>query len=233
VTERDEQSRQWQSVLEAGVKAQRLVPGAIAVGGTAAALYAHHRFSQYTDHLVTALRDRFDEVRERLEESREWKTARVQPPVLILGSIGGVQVGFRQPRRVDAIETSIIQTPSGPLTVPTLPELIGMKAYLLYSRNALRDYLDFAALALCVGDEVVVAASLLTQSHYGHLQTGSVTLEIAKRLCDPSPFDLDGINLDDYKGVAPEWRSWDRVCESCIRLGVLLSARLVLREDES
>jgi hypothetical protein len=231
VTDINEQSRRWEAVLEAGVKAQRLVAGSIAVGGTEGALYAHHRFSQDTDHLVTALRERFDEVRDRLEANPEWKTARVQPPVLILGSIGGVQVGFRQPRRVDEIETSIVQTPTGPLTVPTLPELIGMKAYLLYSRNALRDYLDFAALASCAGDGVVVAALLKTQSQYGHLQTGSVTLEIAKRLCDPSPFDLDEINLDVYKGVAPEWRSWDRVRDSCIRLGGLLSSRLVLREE--
>ncbi len=82
----------WTGVLKAGVQAQRLMPRAVCVGGTAAALYAGHRFSQDTDHVMPALRDHFEEVRARLETQSEWKTARVNLPVPILGSIGGVEV---------------------------------------------------------------------------------------------------------------------------------------------
>lgn len=56
-------SVEWTSILQAGVQAQRLVPGAICVGGTAAALYAGHCISHDTGHLVSALRDHFEEVR--------------------------------------------------------------------------------------------------------------------------------------------------------------------------
>src|SRR6266487_335980 len=83
-------SAEWSRVLAAGVQAQRLVPGAVCVGGTAAALYAGHRVSYDTDHLLSGLRDHFEEIRAHLEAQREWKTARVTPPVLILGSLGDV-----------------------------------------------------------------------------------------------------------------------------------------------
>ncbi len=74
-------SAEWIRVLQAGVQAQRLVPGAICVGGTAAALYAGHRLSHDTDHVL----------------------------------------------------------------IPTWDEMVCMKAFLAYDRNATRDYLDFAA----------------------------------------------------------------------------------------
>ena len=87
---------QWERTLAAGVEAQRLVADAVAVGGTAAALYANHRLSIDTDHLVSGLRAQYDDVLHTLEESPRWRTARVQPPVLILGSLDGVPVGYRQ-----------------------------------------------------------------------------------------------------------------------------------------
>jgi hypothetical protein len=220
----------WDDVLAAGVKAQRLIPGSVAVGGTACALYARHRFSQDTDHLVPGLKDRYEDVRSTLEQSREWKTARLQPPVLILGSIDGVQVGFRQPRRMDTIATMVIETGGGPLVVPTLDELIGMKAYLAYSRNALRDYLDLAALSGLAPREAIVASLLQSDARYGHLQTSSVALEIAKALSDPHPFDLDQIDLGEYKDLSPEWRSWPKIKEVCKQLGSALGEALISGE---
>ncbi len=218
----------WPAVLAAGVKAQRLVPDAVAVGGTAAALYAHHRVSQDTDHLLPSLRTQFDHVRATLELSPHWRTARVESPVLILGSIDGVPVGFRQSRRLDPIATRTLQTEYGPLVVPTLDELIGMKGYLAYARNALRDYLDFAALTHCTDEPAVLEALLKSDQRYGHLQTTSVALEIAKRLSDPAPYDLDDIDLHDYKGLAPPWRSWEMIAATCRKLAGSLSRRLVL-----
>lgn len=228
VANNHDQQREWEAVLSAGVRAQQLVPGSIAVGGTAAALHAHHRFSNDTDHLVAGLRDSFDEVREKLEASGEWRTARVQAPVLILGSIGDVQVGFRQPRRASPVETAIMPTPAGSLVVPTLDELIGMKAYLAYSRNALRDYLDFAALASCAADDVVLTSLLRSDERYGALQSASVGLEIAKRLSDPAPYDLGKVDLAEYKGVSAEWRDWARIVSSSRRFGAALARALVV-----
>lgn len=60
---------EWERVLRAGVEAQAIVGAGIAVGGTASVLYAGHRLSTDTDHLLPDLRERFDEVLGRLEES--------------------------------------------------------------------------------------------------------------------------------------------------------------------
>ncbi len=227
----DEQRHLWSRVLAAGVAAQQIVSGAVAVGGTAAALYAHHRLSLDTDHLLPSLRDSFPEVLQILEGSPQWRTARVQPPVLILGSINGVQVGFRQARHSGQIESIVMQTSEGLLRVPTLDEMIGMKAYLAYARNSVRDYLDFAALASCASPAEVVVALLKSDERYGPLQVTSVGLSIAKRLSDPQPYDLESIRLEEYKGLAPQWQSWERVDERCRVFGGLLGERLVTKRD--
>lgn len=221
---------QWSfdDVLAAGVAAQRWVPGCIAVGGSAAALHARHRVSQDTDHLLLDLTSRFAETLEALERHPEWRTARVQAPVLILGSIGGVQVGFRQARHRGPIETITLTTPGGPLVVPTLDEMIGMKGYLAYARNAARDYLDFAALAALAGDDATLLALLKSDARYGHLQSGSAAFAIAGRLLDPAPYDLPSVDLADYKGLKPEWQEWRKVRGLCQRVGERLGERLAL-----
>jgi hypothetical protein len=73
-----EEQEEWNEVIRAGVVAQQLIEGSIMVGGTAAALYAGHRLSRDTDHLLSSLRENFDSVLEKLNEFDEWKLARTQ-----------------------------------------------------------------------------------------------------------------------------------------------------------
>jgi predicted nucleotidyltransferase component of viral defense system len=167
---------------------------------------------------------------EKLNESPEWKLARTKKPVLILGSINDVEVGFRQSRRTKPIETTIIETNFGKLVVPTLNELIGMKAYLAYSRNATRDYLDFAALSECIGQDEVLAALLKLDERYGELQTASVSLEVAKALAKAEPFDLEEMDLSNYKALASEWQDWRKIEKICRRFGILLGEKLIKTE---
>ncbi|MEX2092701.1 MAG: hypothetical protein WD971_08490 [Pirellulales bacterium] len=180
-----------------------------------------------TDHLLADLNLRFDEVRATLETTPDWKTARILAPKLILGSLGGVQVGFRQMIRTTPVETARVETPAGSIVVPTLDELSGMKAYLAYSRRATRDFVDFAALASCRDDVAVLATLLLTDARYGELQTDSVALEIAKVLADPQPYDLDSIDLRTYKGIQPPWDDWLHVATVCKRLGLQFADALL------
>ncbi len=225
-------SSEWAGILKAGVQAQRLVPGAVCVGGKAAVLYAGHRVSLGTDHLVPCLRESFAEVRAWLETQPDWKTARVNPPVLILGSIGGVEVGFRQLKRSLPIETQVVPTEAGPLVVPTLDEMIGMKAFLCYDRNATRDYLDFAALSECASPQAVLKALLKLDTRYGSLQSNSVGLEVAKALCAATPFDLDELELPLYKGLGEKWHRWEATRTICHHFGVLLGEALVKGEQQ-
>lgn len=218
----------WNAVLKAGVQAQRLVPGCVAVGGTAAALYARHRVSLDTDHVLPDLRSHFQETRDVLESFPSWKTARVQPPVLILGSIDGVEVGFRQSRRSSAIETVAVATPAGSLVVPTLDEMIGMKAFMAMSRGATRDFIDFAALSRLAGPGATLASLLKTDRRYSDVKTGPAALAVAAALSSPAPYDLGETDLARYKGLDPAWHQWVSVESACIESGRALSKALIL-----
>src|SRR5216117_95824 len=81
----------WEQLLAAERHLQHLVPGAVLVGGTAAAVHAGHRISMDGDHVVEDLRERFDQVLAALESAAGWQTERV--PVLILGALDGILTG--------------------------------------------------------------------------------------------------------------------------------------------
>ena len=55
---------QMEKVLEQAAHLQKLVPDAILVGGSAAYLYAEHRYSIDHDHIITDLEERFDMILE-------------------------------------------------------------------------------------------------------------------------------------------------------------------------
>jgi hypothetical protein len=63
------------AVLESAARLQELVPDAVLVGGSAAALYAGHGDSC----VVADLRDRFDVVLEAFELEGDWVTNRCAP----------------------------------------------------------------------------------------------------------------------------------------------------------
>jgi len=223
----DGENKLWEKTLTAGVIAQRLVGGGIAVGGTAATIYAGHRLSFDTDHLLMNLREHFDEVLDKLSDSPEWKTARLVRPVLILGSINEIDVGFRQSQRTKPIETRTVTTPNGDLIIPTLDEMIGMKAFLAYQRKTARDFLDFAALSNCTSETEVLDSLMKLDERYGELQTNSVRLEVARTLSEPKPVDLAKVDLSHYKALAPEWHDWNRTREICKKFGLLPGEKII------
>ncbi len=223
----------WHQVLRAAVDAQKLIPEAVAAGGTVAALYAGHRFSIDTDHLLMNLRDDFDHVQEILEESPSWRTNRTKPPVLILGSLHGIDVGFRQSRRSLPIERTELDTPGGKLRVPTLDEILGMKAFSVYSRRATRDFLDFAALSAQLSETEVLQTLLRSDERYGELQESSVAFEISKALHEAVPKDLEEIHLEHYKGIQPPWSEWSYIEKICKMYGEKFGEVLILQSGEN
>ena len=138
----------WELVLSAAARLQRILPDAVLVGGTASAIHAAHRFSRDADHVLTDMRSRFDDVLKDLESVAGWKTARVQRPVQILGSLDGIETGVRQLIRDEPLQTTVVEFDGGRrITVPTEAEILRIKGVLILKRNATRDYLDFVALA--------------------------------------------------------------------------------------
>ncbi len=99
---------EWDRVLSAAARLQVVLPDSVLVGGTASALYAGHRVSRDADHVIGDLTERFDQVLGQLESVAGWKTARVKRPVMILGSLDGIETGVRQLIRSVQLETKAI-----------------------------------------------------------------------------------------------------------------------------
>ncbi len=163
--------------------------------------------------MLTDLRERFDEVLRALEETDGWVTARVRPPVLILGRLDGIETGIRQLIRRKPLEVELVKVGRRRLRVPTLAEIFRIKAWLVLRRNATRDYLDLVALAERLGAEA--AHVVLTLDEYYADQVGPggarVATQLAKQLADPLPYDLSEVDLAHYRKLRAQWRSWDNV----------------------
>jgi hypothetical protein len=207
----------WDRVLAASIHLQRLVPDAVLVGGSAAALHVGHRLSLDDDHVVRDLVERFDEVLDALEATDGWVTARVKRPVLILGSLEGIETGIRQLVRQRPLEVEEVATRSGTIRVPTLREMARIKAWLILQRNATRDYLDFAALADRLGADAPSAVIEMDDYYVDQRGPGGqrIATQVTKQLSEPAPYDLSQIDLRHYRGLLPRWQEWAEVLTAC------------------
>lgn len=150
ITSMAELSPTLQAVLASAARLQEVVPDAVLVGGSAAALHAGHRDSFDHDHVLADLVERYQDVLEAVEATDGWATSvrASKPPFTIMGSLGGVEAGLRQMRRSRPLETEQVDVGDGQSVVaPTADEALRVKAYLVVQRNAVRDHLDVVALA--------------------------------------------------------------------------------------
>lgn len=208
---------QYVTLLESAAHLQRLVPGAVLVGGAAAILYADHRESRDHDHVVADLADRFEMVLDAVEGDDGWATSRVTPGKVILGNLDGIEAGVRQMIRKRPLEIAEVELPSGEsVTVPTLAETLRIKAFLVVRRNQTRDYLDLAALADRLGPER--AADILNRiDDYYADQLDSddgVASQLVRQLADPQPADRSVVDqLSSYRRLRKRWSDWGAVTE--------------------
>ncbi len=212
-------------VLRSASELQRHVPGAVLVGGSAAAYHAGHRFSVDHDHVLADLADRFETILNHLESLGDWSTARAKPGKIILGSLGGIESGVRQMIRTQPLETErVIIDAEHDLIVPTAAEALRIKAWLAINRNQTRDYLDIAALADHLGLER--AADILNHldAYYDDpVGTDQMVTQIARQLADPQPRDSRVLDeLPRYKQLAERWHTWDAVTTVLAELASLM-----------
>ena len=203
-----------EDVLEKATQLQELVPGAVLVGGSAAALHAHHRQSFDHDHVVADLEERFDTILENLEALGDWSMTRAQPGKIILGELGGIETGVRQLLRSRPLETTDIEVRGKRLVVPTAEEILRIKAWLALSRNQTRDYLDIAALADRIGLDEAAAALEVIDDYYADINSRpeAVSTQLAKQLSDPRPRDAEvTTQLASYKALEERWHDWSAV----------------------
>lgn len=219
--------RELVKVIKAGVRANREVPGSVALGGAVCALFCHHRTSVDIDFVVSDLKERFQDIREHLFELSGWREARVRAPVLILGALDGVEVGYRQLRRSAPLERQEIELPEGKLVIPTLEELLRIKAFLLYDRDYTRDFVDFAELSCLLEPERVVDALSLLDEKFAWEKQPSIILEVAKRLLNPNPHDYGTHGFATLRLLSPKLTTWAAVAEKCQDIGRRLSLRIL------
>ena len=222
----------WEEVLSSAARLQQVLPDAVLVGGTASALHAGHRFSRDADHVLPDLRERFDQILAELESVAGWKTARVQRPVQILGSLDGIETGVRQLIRQEPLETTTLDFPGGKITLPTKPEILRIKAALILKRNATRDYLDFVALADQLGNELTALALQPLDRLYPQPNGESALQQLQIQLANPMPYDLEGTDLSQYKHLAPRWHHWKDVQAICARAATVIFDRITVLEEE-
>ncbi|MBT2497936.1 hypothetical protein J7E25_02390 [Agromyces sp. ISL-38] len=207
-------------VLESAARLQELVPDAVLVGGSAAAIYAQHRASYDHDHVLVDLRDRFDVVLEALESEGGFVTNRLTPGKIILGELGGIETGIRQLIRTRPLETQRVTLPSGrSLTVPTMAETLRVKGFLIVRRNQTRDVIDVVALASRYGldraAEVLARIDDAYRDDTGPADERPVRDQLVRQLADPQPRDLRTTRrLADYKGLQPRWHDWSTVVDT-------------------
>jgi hypothetical protein len=211
----DERDPQFVALLESAAHLQRLVPGAVLVGGSAAILYADHRESRDHDHVVSDLADRFEMVLEAIEQDEGWATNRVTPGKVILGNLDGIEAGVRQMIRKTPLEVTTISVPSGgEVTVPTIEETLRIKAFLIVRRNQARDYLDLAALAERLGLDEAARVLSRIDDYYAdqNMDDDGVVSQLTRQLSNPQPADKATIDqLSSYRRLRKQWSDWDAV----------------------
>ena len=215
-------------VLASAARLQEVVPDAVLVGGSAAALHAGHRDSFDHHHVLTDLVERYETVLEAVEATEGWATSvrASKPPFTIMGSLWGVEAGLRQMRRTRPLETCRVDMGEGAVVVaPTAPEALRVKAFLVVQRNVVRDYLDVVALAEHLGLDTAVEVLSGIDAYYQDRsgEEGSVLTSLVIALADPAPRDVDVIGeLPRYKGIAARYQDWADVVGICRSLALRL-----------
>ena len=215
----------WETLLAHAADLQTKVPGAVLVGGTAAALHARHRFSADHDHVVPDLARIYDHAVAALESTVGWRTRRRVRGKMLLGEAQGIEGGLRNLRRSAPLETVLLRLSGGRrVRVPTVEEMLRVKAFLTVERNATRDYLDVAALShhlrLRKAARALEPMNVLYADFAG--EGGDMLTSLLVKLARPDPYDLTDIDLAEYKGIIAPWNDWRAVEKQCHALAVAL-----------
>lgn len=141
------------------------------------------------------------------EEIPEWERLLAAERHLALGKLDGILTGIRQLRRARPLETEEIAG----LRVPTLAEMVRIKAWLLATRLTTRDYLDTVVLLERLGETEARRALRDLDALYPQPDGASVLAEVIERLGAARPLDADRIELASYRDLVAPWNDWNHV----------------------
>ena len=112
--------------------------------------------------------------------------------------------------------------PPEPTPPPTEAEVLRIKGVLILLRNATRDYLDFVALADHLGSEGVIKALCSFDQLYPQPNQESALQQLQIQLSNPLPYDLEELNLAEYKNLDVRWHDWQTVKAACVECATLI-----------
>lgn len=215
----------WEELLSAQKVIQDTFPECVLVGGTATAMHCDHRLSYDGDHVMKDLNEKFDLVLQELEFQSGWVTNRIKRPVMILGSFDGIETGIRQLIRSKPLETVIVKG----IRIPTMEEMARIKGYLILRRNAVRDYIDFCALADKLKNDRLMAAFEQFDAIYSQDNSETALRQLCKQLAEPLPYDLRDVSLNDYKGLTAPYTDWRYLENRCKEISDLFVDKLLFK----
>ena len=113
----------------------------------------------------------------------------------------------------------------------TAAEMLRIKGVLVLRRNTTRDYLDFAAISEHLGASETADALRPFDDLYPQESGESALQQLQVQLSSPLPYDLDDIDLREYKALDPRWHDWNQVKEACMSTAIDLFDRLCESEE--
>jgi hypothetical protein len=129
--------------------------------------------------------------------------------------MGEDEIGLRQLRRAEPLEAVEYRG----LWVPTLPEMIRVKAFVLSDRRAVRDYVDLCALIETAGLQTAIEAMApFTRLYQGISSAGALT-SFAEAVHD-DPVDAAEVDLKTWRSLKPAYADLKSVLERCRRFAV-------------
>ncbi len=105
-----------------------------------------------------------------------------------------------------------------------------IKAWLLVTRNTVRDYLDTVVLCERLGERGVAQAMGSFDEIYRQPTQTSTLAEVVERLAAAAPRDVTEVDLDRYRALQPPWTDWTYVATRGRHWAEAI-ARVVLEED--
>jgi hypothetical protein len=89
-------------------------------------------------------------------------------------------------------------------------------------RNAVRDYLDFAALANHLQPEQTMEALAGFDTLYPQKNGESALIQLQIQLAEPLPYDFEETNITEYKNLKEPWTDWKYACKTCADIAIKL-----------